>query len=187
MVSSREAVQIIANTLRRSDKYPDDMSYILDEPDPEGRDSAVSVPVTVLQDIDTRRDDPSNSNFVEYLTNDDGEQVGKIYETKWEMSLQIAIWTASGSHTTVDTLGRHLYEILYQYDSRGPADTFVDADGEPISSIYDFSLRERSRDDSLVETPSVRRWQQSARVRGVQTMVQTADEPPLREYDETIN
>ncbi len=180
MVQSRDALKIIADTLRRSPKMPEEMSYILHEPDPDGQESAVSVPVTVLQDTETIRDDPSNSNFIEYLKNDDGERVGEIYETKWEMSLQIDIWTAAGSDYNVDELGKQLHEVLYAYDSRGPAKVFVDQDGEPRELIYDFSLQDGERNDQLDQTPSVRRWRQLARVRGAERLTLTSDDPPVR-------
>jgi hypothetical protein len=180
MVQSREALKIIADTLRRSSKMPEEMSYILHEPDPDGEDSAVSVPVTVLQDTDTTRDDPSNSNFEGYLLNDSGERVGTVYETKWEMSLQIDIWTAAGSDYNVDKLGKELHEVLYAYDTRGPDKTFVDGTGEGRELIYDFTLQDSNRDDNLDQTPSVRRWRQLARVRGAERLTTTSDDPPVR-------
>jgi len=180
MVQSREALKIIGDTLRRSQKMPEDMSYVLREPDVEGQDAAVSVPVTILQDTDTTRDDPANSNFNGYLTNDAGEEVGKIYETHWEMSLQIDIWTAAGSDVDVDTLGQQLHEVLYAYDTRGPDKTFVDEDGEKREMIYDFTLQDGSRDDNLDQTPTIWRWRQQARVRGAELLTTTSTEPPVR-------
>lgn len=180
MVQSREALKIIADTLRRSQKMPEDMSYVLREPDVEGQDSAVSVPVTILQDTDTTRDDPANSNFSGYLTNDAGERVGKIYETHWEMSLQLDIWTAAGSDADVDELGQLLHEVLYDYDTRGPDKTFVDEDGEKREMIYDFTLQDGSRDDNLDQTPSIWRWRQQARVRGAEQLTTTSTDPPVR-------
>lgn len=180
MVQSRDALTIIADTLRRSPKMPEEMSYVLREPDPDGQDSAVSVPVTVLKDTETTRDDPSNDNLTGYLENDAGERVGKIYETKWQMSLQIDIWTAAGSDYNVDTLGQELHEVLYAYDTRGPDRTFVDDEGEPRELIYDFTLQNGSRNDNLGQTPSVRRWRQLARVRGAEQLTTTSDNPPVR-------
>ena len=180
MVQSREAIEIIAGTLKRSSKIPEEMSYILREPDPEGEDSAVSVPVTVLQETDVTRDDPSNDNLTGYLTNDDGGRVGRVYETKWEMSLQIDIWTAAGSDYNADELGQQLYEVLYTYDNRGPSKAFRDDTGEKRELIYDFSLQDGSRNDSLDQTPSVRRWRQEARVRGAEQLTETSNDPPVR-------
>jgi len=180
MVQSREALKIIAGTLERSSDFPDEMSFIMREPDPEGQDSAVSVPVAVLQDTDTTRDDPSNENLIDYVTNDYGERVGRVYETKWEMSLQIDIWTAAGSEYSADKLGQKLYKVLYDYDTRGPDKTFVDEDGEERELLYDFSLEDGSRNDSLDQTPSVRRWRQEARVRGAEHWRTTSTTPPVR-------
>lgn len=180
MVQSREALKIIAETLRRSPKFPEEMSFILREPDPDGQDGAVSVPVTVLQDTETTRDDPSNANFEGYLENDAGERVGTVYETKWEMSLQIDIWTAAGSDYNVDEIGQQLHEVLYAYDTRGPDRTFVDEEGEPRELIYDFTLQDGNRNDNLDQTPSVRRWRQLARVRGAERLTTTSENPPVR-------
>lgn len=180
MVHSREALKIIANTLRDSPKFPEEMSYILREPDPDGQDSAVSIPVTVLKDINIDRDDPSNSTFVDYLENSSGERVGKVYETKWEMIIEIDIWTAAGSEYNVDEIGEQLHEVLFAYDSRGPAKTFRDDSGEARELIYDFSLQDSERNDSLDQSPSVRRWRQRARVRGAEQLTTTSDDVPVR-------
>ena len=180
MVQSRESLDIIANTLQESPKFPEEMSYINREPDAEGQDAGVSLPITILRDTDNTRDDPANSNFTGYLTNDAGEDVGRIYETHWELSLQIDIWTAAGSDNDVDELGQKLYEVLYAYDSRGPDKTFVDEEGEPREMLYDFTLQDGTRNDMLDQTPSVRRWRQIARVRGAELLTTTSTEPPVR-------
>lgn len=180
MVSSRQAITIISDTLQRSSKLPKEMSYVLREPDPDGEDASVSVPVVVLQDTETNRDDPSHTNLRGYMENDSGERIGRIYRTSWEMSLQIDIWTAAGSDYNADNLGRQLHEILYAYDTRGPDKTFVKEDGEHVDQIYDFALQDGSRNDSLDQTPSVRRWRQTARVRGVEQLTEIAEEPPVR-------
>jgi hypothetical protein len=181
MVQSREALKIITDTLRRSGKMPEEMSYILHEPDPEGQDSAVSVPVVVLQDTETTRDDPSNDNIAGYMENDDGERIGTAYETKWEMSVQIDIWVAAGSDYNVDELGQKLHEVLYMYDTRGPDKTFVDEDGEACELLYDFTLQDGNRNDNLDQTPSVWRWRQLARVRGAELLTTSSENPPIKD------
>lgn len=180
MVNQRETIEIIGRTLKESPKIPDQMSYLLREADPEGADANVSVPLIEIQNIDTTRDDPTNSNFVDYLTNDAGEQVGYVYQTTWEMSLEIDIWTADGSDNDVDEFAAQMREVLYAYDTRGHDKQFRDENGEPVSDIWGFALQDGQRNDSLVETPSVRRWRQNARVRGAEVFTSTTENPPVR-------
>lgn len=187
MVTNREATQIIGRTVAEHPDMPDELSYITHEADTDGEDSVVSVPVIELQDIETERDDPSNSNFVTYLTNDQDQRVAELYETKWEMELRMDIWTAARSSFDVDELGKTLRKILYTYDSRGPDQQFVDDDGTVENGIYDFSLRDGGREDSLTETPSVRRWRQFARVRGAEQLHLTLDGPPIEQTEETVS
>jgi hypothetical protein len=187
MVDHRETIEIIANTLKRNTKIPDDLSYLPHEADTSGSDADVATPVLVLQAISNQRDDPSNDNFVGYITNDNDEQVGYIYESKWEMNLQMDVWTAAGSDADPDTYGKFVREVLYTYDTRGPDKTFRDEDGKPIDQIYDFMLTSRSRDDSFVETQSIRRWRQEATVRGAERLTVPAQEPPIRAIDESTS
>lgn len=187
MVTQREAMDVIAGTLQRHASIPDDMSYLIREADPDGVDAGVSVPLIELQDIVSNRDDPSNSNLVGYITNESDERVGYVFETKWEMQLQMDIWTVDGSDRDVDSLGKRLKEVLYTYDSRGPDKTFLDDDGTPVEGIYDFSLQDAQRNDSLVETHSVRKWRQNARVRGAEELRLTEEKYVIKQATEDVD
>jgi hypothetical protein len=187
MVTSREAIEIIARTLDEHPEMPDEMSYLTHEADTDGSDAAVTVPVVEMQDIESGRDDPSNSNFIGYLTNDNDEDVAEVYETKWEMELRMDIWTAARSSHDVDELGKTMRKILYTYDSRGPDKQFTDETGVVEEGIYDFSLQEHLRDDSLTETPSVRRWRQFARVRGAERLHLPLDAAVVEQTNESIS
>lgn len=184
MVTHREAMEVIADTLREDRGIPQEMSYLLHEADPEGEDAAVSLPMVEMQDVQVLRDDPSNSTFLTYLVNDDGEEVGYVYETKWEMRLQMDIWTAAGSDYDADELGKQLRKVLFAYDTRGPGMSFTDDQGEPVDDIYDFSLRRSLRNDELNQTPSVRRFRQVARVRGAEILTKESPAPVIRETTE---
>ena len=187
MVTQREAVDVIRDTLSGHPDLPEDMSYLIREADPDGEDAAVSVPLIEIQDVTNERDDPSNSNLVGYQTTDDGARTGQIYETKWEMRLQLDIWTAAGSDYEVDNLAKILRRILYTYDSRGAGAPFKDTEGNIVEDIYDFSMQEGERNDSLVETHSVRRWRQYARVRGAEQFIVPETEPPIAGFTESTD
>lgn len=168
MVSHREAVEVIRDTIDRDNRIPDAMSYVIHEPDTEGAQANVSLPLIVFEILDTTRDDQNNSNFKEYVYNSKGQQVGRIFEEKWQMSLQMGIWTADGSDYNADELAATLRTVLYDYDVKGPDKTFQDDQGDPVPDIWNFTLEDTERADDLTQTPTIRRVRVSAQVYGAE-------------------
>jgi hypothetical protein len=186
MVTHREAIEVIVDTMERQPKLSDNISYITHEADPDGRDANVPTPVIEVQDLNVTRDDPSNSTRIDYLVDDNDNRIAELHETKWEMRLQIDVWTASGSSNDPDQIGKDMREVLYTFDSRGPDKRFVDNENDPVEGIYDFALQETVRDDSLSETPSVQRFRQLARVRGCEQLKLYYDDPIIRATEEGV-
>jgi len=187
MVTQRDAIEVIAGSLQRHADFPSDVSYLLHEADPDGEDANVSLPVVEIQTRNVSDDTPSNTEFHSYITDDSGNERAKAYEKKWDLELDMRVWTAARSDNDVDKIGKRLREILYTYDSHGPANEFTNGDGEAIESIFYFKLADGERDDSLIETPSVRTWRQIARVRGAEYLTTTADEPPITGFDASVS
>jgi hypothetical protein len=177
MVSHDQAVEIIRDTIDRDDRIPDRMSYIIHEADTEGAHANVSLPLIEFQILDTSRDDLNNSNLTDFVFNSNGEKVGRIFELKWEMQLQMNVWTVGGSDHDADTLGQVLRTVLYDYDTLGPDETFQDERGEPVQDIWNFKLQNGERADDLTQTPTIRRFRQSAEVSGAEQYRQEGLDP----------
>lgn len=177
MVSHDQAVEIIRDTIDRDDRIPDRMSYIIHEADTEGAHANVSLPLIEFQITNTNRADLNNSNLIDFVLNSDGERVGRIFELKWEMDLQMNIWTVDQSSYDADRLGQILRTVLYDYDTLGPAKTFKDDTGDPIHDIWDFNLQSGERVDDLTQTPTIRRFRQNAEVSGAEQYTQEGLDP----------
>jgi hypothetical protein len=177
MVTKPEARELIARAVLQDTRMPAELDVILQEPDAEGKDATKTLPLLLVELDDVERPAVTNSDFVGYKENDGGEQIARVFESEWEATARIELWTADGSSFDIDTLGEKLHEVLYSYDSRGTDEFFTDADGNPVESLWNFSLRDGQREDDLVQTPTVRRWRQLADVYGARFYVEEEQEP----------
>lgn len=168
MVSQAEAIEVIKDTVERDQRVPDTISYVINEVDSDGKHANLDMPFIQFEIADSSRDDEHNTTVLKPVYDTDGNIVGQIYETKWEMTLQITIWTVQFSDTDVDSLGELLRTVLFDYDSRGPDETFVTDDGEPVPDIWNFELDDVTRVDDISFDFTVRRFRQMATVYGAE-------------------
>jgi hypothetical protein len=177
MVTKPEARELIARAVLQDTRMPEELDVILQEPDSEGSDATKTLPLLLVELDEVERPAVMNSDFVGYETNDDGERVARVYEVEWEGVARIELWSADGSSYDIDSLGEKLHEVLYSYDSRGTDEFFTDESGNPVESLWNFSLRDGQREDDLTQTPTVRRWRQLADVYGARYYVEQEQEP----------
>lgn len=182
MVTKPEARELIARAVLQNSRMPSELDVILREPDAEGKDATRTLPLLLVELDEVSRPEVTNSDFVGYKQDDAGNDVAKVFESEWEATARIELWTAAGSSYDVDELGEKIHEVLYSYDSRGADEYFTDADGFPVTSFWNFSLGDGSREDDLTQTPTVRRWRQLADVFGARYYVST-ESPPIREIE----
>jgi hypothetical protein len=168
MVSQAEAIEVIKNTIQRDQRVPDTISYVINEMDGDGKHANLDMPFIQFEILDSSRDDEHNTTRLKPVYDTDGSEVGQIYETKWEMDLQMTIWTVEFSDSDADSLGELLKTVLFDYDSRGPNETFVTDGGEPVPDIWHFQLNEATRADDTGFDYTVRRFRQMATVYGAE-------------------
>lgn len=166
MVSPKDSLEAVERAVKRSDKLPDQTSYLLEEVDAEGSDADVSLPVVEMELIASERVRPNNSDLVGYKTDASGNRIGRVYHSQYEMSVEINIWTAEGGSHDPDDLGERLREALYMHSTNGPARPFRDVNERPIDSIIRFQLGDGERADELVQSPTLRRWRQEIELWG---------------------
>lgn len=186
MVTKSEAKEIIVSNIVNDARIPDTVDTITREPDMGGADAQKTVPLLLLAFDDTSRATHLNSDFVGYKTDDDGNKVARVFQSQWETTARIEMWTADRStHPSIEDLGPTLREVLYTFDSRSRGDPFLDDAGDPVDDIWNFSLQSGGRDDDLTTSPTIRRWVEQATVSGVRYFVE--DElPPVTSTDETV-
>jgi hypothetical protein len=177
MVTKPEARELIARAVLEDSRMPAELDVILQEPDAEGRDAVKTLPLLLVELDEVERPAVTNSDFVGYKKNDSGERVAEVYESEWQATARIELWTADGSDNNVDRLGETLHEVLYSHDSRGTDEFFTDENGDAVKSLWNFSLRDGQREDDLIQNPSVRRWRQLADIYAARFYVEEAGDP----------
>lgn len=153
MVAPKDALQLLGAAISNEDKLPNDMGVVFHEADTDNDDADVDMPLIEFQIIETSRPQLVNTDFVGYTTDNDGNEVGRIYASDYELSIEISIWTFDKGGYDPDDLGAKLREALYPYTSHGPGIALDD-------DIYYVVINGGSRDDNLLQTPTVRRWTQ---------------------------
>lgn len=166
MVAPHEAMESVALAIAESGELPGEMSVLLHESDLESEDADVDLPLLEiqLQNVDDVIVD--NTDFAGYVVDDDGNHVGRIFQSEYEMTLQLDIWTTTDDGYDPDELGRKLRDALYPYSSYGPQQDFINSEGSVVDTITYFRLDSGGRVDDLLRTPSVRKWSQEVELWG---------------------
>lgn len=160
MVSPRGSMEAVARAVANSDKLPSDMSLLLHEADTSADDADADLPLLEIQPVEVEHVVVSNTDLVGYVTDNNGNRIGRLFSSEYEMTISIDIWTTSDGGYDPDELGNRLREALYPHSSYGPQEPFFDEERSPIDQITYFRLGSGERTDDLIQTPSVRRWSQ---------------------------
>lgn len=174
MVSPDNAVQKLAKAVSDENQLPNEMSVVFHEADTENDDADVSMPLLEIQIIETARPQLSNDDLVGHKLDDDGNRVARVYESNYQLTTRMKIWTAAQSGNDPNELGEALRRALYPYSSHGPGLSIDDG-------IFYIVINEGSRDDDLLQTPTVRRWSQEVELWGVEEF--RTDEDPILDVE----
>lgn len=166
MVTPKESLQAVALAIARSGKLPSEMSVLLEEADESSENADVDLPLLEIEIDGVDNVVVSNSDFVGYVTDDNGNHVGRVYHSEYEMTLDVQLWTTTDDGYDPDDLGERLRDALYPYSSYGPQQSFRDEDGSAIDQITYFTLGNGDRVDDLITSPTVRRWTQEVELWG---------------------
>jgi hypothetical protein len=166
MVSPRDAMEAVAQNVAQSGELPPEMSLLLHEADQTASDADVEMPLLEIQPVEVEHVILNNDDFVGYATDNDDNQIGRIYLSDFEMGISLNIWTSVDDQYDPDDLGERLRSALYPHSSYGPQEPFLDEDRNPIDQITHFRLDTGERVDDLLQTPTVRRWSQEVELWG---------------------
>lgn len=175
MVSPIDSMEAVATTVAKSGELPSEMSLLLQEADTANDDADVDLPLMEIQPIEVDDVVIHNDDLVDYIIDEDGNRVGRVYQSEYEMTIQIDIWTTKDDGYDPDDLGETLRRVLYQHSSYGIDEPFVNADGENVEAITYFRLNSGERADDILMTPTVRRWSQEVELWAYETFKTTED------------
>lgn len=160
MVTPRDAMESISLAAANAGKLPSETSVLLQEADTDNDDADVDLPLLEIQPVEVDNVVVSNTDFLETIKDNDGNEIGRVYLSEYEMTVEINLWTTKDDGYDADDLGEKLRQSLYPYSSYGPDQDFLDQNDNPIEDITYFRLGMGERTDDLVQTPTVRRWSQ---------------------------
>lgn len=185
MTTPKEALHAVARAISDSGKLPSDMGVVLREADETSDDADVDMPLLEIQIESSDYVVTNNTDRVGYVTDGNGNKVGRIFDAEYELTLRLDLWTIEDTPYNADELGAALRDALYPYSSYGPDKPFVDHDGNQIDKIGRFVINEGSRDDEFIRTPTVRRWTQTVELWACETF--TTDEDTVLDVDTPLH
>lgn len=164
MVTVQEVLDAVVRGIEQSGRLPDETSYLTREADAEGVDAAVTLPAVVVQEVSTVRDESRVTDLVGYITDNEGSDIGRIWQATYDLEIQIDIHTASGATPPrdLDTLIPRVKRALQRYDSQMRDDVFPAEDGGSVGAIREFTLGESHPENDLTLNHSLMRQRLSA-------------------------
>lgn len=175
MVTPRDSMEAVARAVAESGELPSEMSLLLHEADSANDDADIELPLLEVQPNGVDNVIVHNDDFVGYVTDTNGNRVGRVYYSEFEMDITLDIWTVADGGYDVDDLGERLRDALYPYSSYGPQQKFFDENFNPIDQITYFRIGDGDRVDDLLQTPTVRKWSQSVELWGCEEFRTTED------------
>lgn len=166
MVQSHTVLQSLVTALKESGRLPSATTYSTWELDQDNGQANVKPPVVEITSIDVARSRPHNTDLIDHVTNDDGQEIGYLFRALFEMPVQIDVWTAEGDRYNPKEIGEQIRYALYEYDSAQLGNPLPDPDdpSTPLDGIDHFTLDDGQVANDLSMTPALRRWRQSAEV-----------------------
>ena len=152
-------IDAILRSLKDVDELSE-FSFVNREPDTSGENSDIRLPAIVVQTISNIRIDNHNTDLVEYITDEDGEDAAARFVAEYDNEFQLDVWTAAQSGYSPDEIGETVRDRLYTHDKAILDEPFVDESGDPIDTIWNFRVGDGSREDDLTMSHSLRRWRQ---------------------------
>jgi len=146
----------IEDALQDSSELPARTTYIVQEVDHDGLEAGAKIPVIQITPVSSARITDFNTDLSGYVTDDNGNQIGRVYHAEYTMTIQIDILTVDNRSQDDEWIGPMsdaLRNALYQYDSAGPSRQLAE-------SVWRFTVDEGERIDDLTMNPTLRRWRQ---------------------------
>jgi hypothetical protein len=139
-------------------------------------DNRLDPPWVTLQPIAVPRSSPHDTDRVGFETDANGRRVGRIFETTWQVDVQLDVRLFSPAPQSATELGTQVQQALFPFDALREARPFPDGSGGTLDDIEYFRVGEGERRDDLTSEHSIRRWSQELRI-DVSDRTSTTEEP----------
>lgn len=182
MVSPQGIIDGIAHAIRSSEQVLDEINFITFEPDIES--NPVKLPLVQVSGETKLNVDRTNSNFIKFKKDSDGNIVGRVFETLYTQEFEVASWTAQGSKHDVQDVSQTVRRSILPYTTAGPAEQLVDPEtGDKLNDVWNVKLLETQRTDDLGTSPTLRQRTEIVEVSASERYVVDVDEPAIKEFD----
>lgn len=164
MVRLDEVLAGINRGLKQSGRLPSSTTYEERTLDMDGTASPDTTPFITVSEVTTIEDNNRSTNLVGYVRNDEGQIIGRIFQTGFETEAQIDVGVAAGGGIDIGDLRNEVRLVLLQYDDQFRGDPFPSGDGDGIGDVRVFSLTQSQPADDLSVDPGLRRQRLSANI-----------------------
>lgn len=155
MVRVPEVLNGIQRGLEQSSHVPAGMTYYTRTIDEEGMDAGGTLPDILISEVSTIEDTDRSTRLVGHVRDADGSIIGRIFETGFDMEVQITLSVPYGDSPDVHDLRKSIDTALKQYDTGYRSDLFPDGSGGGIGDIREFTVDRTTPEDDLTSTPSL--------------------------------
>lgn len=177
MVRPQGIIDGVLYALQRSDNLPDNTNFVGYTPDIDSE--AIKLPLIEVSPGPQEKISVSNSEFVRFRTDSDGNDIGKVYEACYNIEITVAAWTAQGSKYSPREMGNIVRDELYRYETAGPNQKLLDPeDDSTIDEVWNFAMQQGEQTDDLNTSPTLRRWQQQVLISASEQYITDADDAP---------
>jgi hypothetical protein len=175
MVRPQKLIEAVLYTLQQSDDLPSATNFVGYEPDIDSE--SIKLPLVEVSPGLQEHVSLVNTDFVGFKTDDDGREIGRIYESLYTLEINVAIWTAQGSKFSPREISNAVRDELYAHDTAGPDQPLRHPDGSPVNEVWRFAIQEGEQTDDLATSPTLRRWQQDILVSASEQYVTHGEDP----------
>jgi hypothetical protein len=161
----QEVIEAVVDAVKSSGRLPDRTNYVGYEPNIDTE--SIKLPLLEVVTVTSARIAEHNTDEVGTITDDEGNEVGRVFDALYQLTIEVNVWTAQGSKHDPNVLGDSVYTALYDYDSAGPSKELAD-------DVWRVRLGDGGPDEDFTTSPTLRRWSQEVDIWAYETF--TTDE-----------
>lgn len=184
MVRPKELVESVLHILQNNAGLPDETNFVGYEPDIDSE--SIKLPLIEVSLAEQAEINEVNTDFVGFRTDNDGNQIGRIYESLYTQTINISIWTAHGSKFSPREIDTTVREALYDYATTGPDKTLPHPEMGSLDEVWRVKITEGSHTDDLGTSPTLRRWEEVVEISASEKYITDSSEPPIEEITQRL-
>lgn len=174
MVRPNELVEAVLYTLQQSENIPDAAKFVGYEPDINSQ--PIKLPLIEVSLSTQFELNEENSDFVGYVTDSAGNQIGRKFESLYEQELTIAAWTVHDSSYDPREIGSVVRDEIYAHTTEGPNQPLRHPDDDRVlDEVWKITVTEGEHTDDLGTSPLLRRWEEIITISASEQYVTSED------------